>query len=98
MSNITDEQVYQEYFRRLDEEYQKSIQVINFVSDGVSGKISTLFTIKHNCPENYEFFSDKYRLTACAQLRHNEKLFIKSSIETYELCKKFDDYIKSKLT
>lgn len=96
MSQITDEQIYQEYFRRLSlevEEEKLKLQELYKVYKGENGNL--LLNIKENLVDS---FVHKYTWSGCQQLLHNKTLFIKSIIETSKLCDEVTSYLTDLIT
>ena len=96
MSQITDEQIYQEYFRRLSlevvDERLKLQEAYELYKDK-DGNI--LLNIRENLVDS---FVHKYTWTGCQQLFHNKPLFIKSAIETSKLCDEITSYLTELIT
>lgn len=96
MSQITDEQIYQEYFRRLSIEVVDEKLKLQKLYEAYKDKNeSLLLNIRENLVDS---FVHKYTWSGCQQLFHNKPLFIKSVIETSKLCDEVTSYLTELIT
>lgn len=87
----TDEQIYQEYFEKLEIEFKEDkIKLQDLYKKYKDLKGNILHNIKENFPNSFVY---KYTWTGCSQLLHNQSLFVKSMIETSKLCKESTSYL-----
>ena len=98
MVQITDEQIYQEYFKRLNKELNdEKSEFLKIYSENKNYKGDILTLIKDKISENSTLFIHKYLWSGCQQLLHNEALFIKSALETARLRNSSIDFFKDSI-